>query len=564
MPVICRLLLALAWVPVPALAQSSASDSLDVVLLGGKVVDGTGSAWFRGDLGIRGGRIARLTPAGVLRNAPARLRLDVHDLVVAPGFIDIQAHSRDAATTGDGRVVSKITQGITTEIFGEGWTNAPVNHLTVNVAEDTPSLRSEFEKPDGFGRWLDAMGRHGVAVNVGSFLGATTVRSYVKGMSQGAPTPAELDTMRAVVRRAMEDGAFGVASAIIYPPGAFAGTEELIEMAKAMAPYGGVYISHIRSEGDHFLEALDEAIRIGREGGVPVEVYHLKAMGQRNWPKIKLAIRKIDSARAAGIDVQANMYPYIATGTAWTACLPPWSSADGKLFDNLRDPKVRAKIRAEMVAPTVSWENNCALSGAQGMLIVATRKPENARFAGKRLAEIARMQGKAWPDALLDLILSEGQVGEAVYFMMSEENVALQMQQPWIKFGTDAGGLDPDSAKGLEHPRAYGSFPRILGRYVREQRVLKLEDAIRKLSSAVATRLSIPDRGLLREGFAADVVVFDPATVADRATFERPHQLSAGIQHVFVNGVAVVRDGKVTGAKPGEVVRGPGARAPKS
>jgi dihydroorotase/N-acyl-D-amino-acid deacylase len=256
------------------------------------------------------------------------------------------------------------------------------------------------------------------------------------------------------------------------------------------------------------------------------------------------------------------MYPYIATGTAWTACLPPWSSADGKLFDNLRDPKIRAKIRGEMVAATVPWENNCALSGAEGMLIVATRKPENARFAGKRLSEIARAQGKHWADALLDLIVSEGEVGSAVYFMMSEANVALQMKQPWIKFGTDAGGIDPDSAKGLDHPRTYGSFPRILGHYVRELHVMALEDAIRKLSSAVATRLSIPDRGLLREGFAADVVVFDPATISDRATFERPHQLSVGIKHVFVNGVAVVRDGAVTGAKPGAVVRGPGAKSP--
>ncbi|MEO8452432.1 MAG: amidohydrolase family protein, partial [Gemmatimonadota bacterium] len=323
--------------------------------------------------------------------------------------------------------------------------------------------------------------------------------------------------------------------------------------------YGGVYISHIRSEGDHFLEALDEAIRIGQEGGVPVEVYHFKAMGRRNWPKIPLAIRKIDSARASGLDVQADMYPYVATGTGWTACLPPWASADGKLFANLHDPKIRAKIRAEMVAVRTSWENNCALSGADGMLVVATKKPENQRFAGKRLSEIAVMMKKPWADALLDLLVSEGEVGGAVYFMMSEPNVELEMQQPWIKFGTDAEGMDPETAKGLTHPRAYGSFPRILGHYVRERKVMGLEEAVRKLSSAVATRLSIPDRGLLREGFAADIVVFDPATIVDRATFDRPHQLSIGMKHVFVNGVAVVKDGVVTGAKPGKALRGRGA-----
>lgn len=537
-----------------------AVDTFDVVLLNGRIVDGTGAAWYRGDLAIRNGRIASLVPAGLLRSAPARVRLDVAGQVVAPGFIDIQAHSRGALLTGDGRVVSKITQGITTEILGEGWTNAPVNDRTLNASDDPPALQASFRTPDGFARWLAAMERHGIAVNVGSFLGATTVRSYAMGMSQRAPSPAELDTMKAVVRRAMEDGAFGLASALIYPPGTFASTTELVALAQAMAPFGGIYISHIRSEGDHFLEALDEALRIGKEGNVPVEVYHLKAMGRRNWSKVPLAIRKIDSARAAGQDIQANMYPYVATGTAWTACLPPWASADGKLFENLHDQATRAKIRAEMVAPSATWENNCALSGAEGMLIVDTLKTVNRPYSGKRLSEIARMQGKAWPDALLDLLVSEGQVGGAVYFMMSEPNVELEMKQPWIKFGTDAGGLDPDSATGLDHPRTYGSFPRILGHYVREQRVMPLEEAVRKLSSAVATRLAIPDRGVLREGFAADVVVFDPATIADRATFERPHQLSVGMSHVFVNGVSVVRDGQVTGAKPGVILRGRGAR----
>jgi dihydroorotase/N-acyl-D-amino-acid deacylase len=542
----------------PLLAQNQAP--YDLVILHGRIVDGTGAAWFKGDLAIRGDRIVRLVPAGLLDQAEARLKLEAKGLIVAPGLVDIQAHSREALLTGDARVISKITQGITTEILGEGWTNAPINDQTETASQDPESLRAEFKKVDGFRRWLKAMEDRKIAVNVGSFVGATNARSYAMGARQGTPTAAELDTMRSVVRRAMEDGAFGLASALIYPPAAFASTAELVELAKVIRPYGGTYISHIRSEGDHFLEALDEAIQIGREAQVPVEVYHLKAMGRRNWPKIPIAIRRIDSARAAGIDVQANMYPYIATGTGWTACVPPWASADGKLFANLRDPSVRARIRAEMVAPRTSWENNCALSGADGMLIVATEKPENQRFAGKRLSEVARSTGKAWPDALLDLILSEGKVGSAVYFMMSEPNVELQMKQPWIKFGTDAEGLNPETARDLTHPRAYGSFPRILGHYVRDRRVIPLEDAIRKLTSAVTTRLSIADRGVLREGLLADIAIFDPATVADRATFERPHQLSVGMVHVLVNGIPVIQSGKLTGAMPGRAVRGAGAR----
>jgi dihydroorotase/N-acyl-D-amino-acid deacylase len=404
------------------------------------------------------------------------------------------------------------------------------------------------------------MERHGVSPNVGSFLGAGTVREYVKGMALGEPTPAELDTMRAVVRRAMEDGALGVASALIYPPGNFAGTAELIEIARAMAPYGGVYVTHMRSEADHLLEAIDEAIRIGREGGVPVEIYHLKAAGRRNWPKAALAVAKIDSARAAGLDIQANMYPYTAAGTGLSSCLPPSASADDKLLDNLRDPETRARIRAEAMQQTTDWENLCQLATPDGVLVLDVRKPENQAYAGKRLSEIAAAMGKDWLETAMDLLVSEEHRIFTVYFLMSEDNVSLQLRQPWLKFGSDAGGEDPDSSRGLVHPRAYGTYPRIVGKYVRDEGVLTLEDAVRKATSAVATRLSIQDRGILREGFFADVVVFDPARIADQATFEQPHQLSAGVRDVFVNGVAVVRDGRHTGAKPGRVVRGPGYR----
>lgn len=530
----------------------------DLIIEGGRVVDGTGAAWFHGDVGVRGGRITALTPAGMLARARAAERVDARGLVVAPGFIDIQSHSRDGALDGDGRLVSKVTQGITTEIMGEASTNAPQNALTGG------SRRHDFSGPRGFDRWLRAMEAHGVSANVGSFVGATTVRMYAKGMAQGAASPAELDSMQMVVRNAMEDGAFGVASALIYPPGNYAGTEELIELARAMAPYGGVYITHMRSEADAWLQAIDEALRIGREGGVPVEIYHLKAGGRRNWHKTGPAIAKIDSARAAGQDVQANMYAYIAGGTGLSACLPPWASADGRLIDNLKDPATRARIRAEVDRIQDEWENLCQLATPDGVLVLGLLKAENRVHAGKRLSEIATALNRPWQEAIMDLLISEEQRIGTIYFMMSEENVRTKLRQPWIKFGTDAGGVDPDSARGLTHPRAYGNYPRILGKYVREEAVLTLEEAVRKASSAVATRLSITDRGLIRPGFWADLVVFDPATVGDRATFEQPHQLSVGIRDVFVNGVGVVRNGTHTGAKPGRVVRGPGfgARAP--
>jgi len=536
----------------------------DLVISGGRVVDGTGAPWFYGDLAIRGDRIARVAPAGLLRDAPARERLDARGMVVAPGFIDIQGQSGGSFLFGDGRDVSKVTQGITTEILGEGGTPAPANDRTVGDLSRLPpehqAVVRQFMTPRGFSRWLEAMERHGVSPNVGSFLGAATVREYVKSMALGEPTPAELDTMRAVVRRAMEDGALGVASALIYPPGNFAGTAELIEMARAMAPYGGVYITHMRSEADQLLEAIDEAIRIGREGGVPVEIYHLKAGGLRNWPKAAQAIAKIDAARGTGLDVQANMYPYIAGGTGLSSCLPPWAAADDKLLDNLRDPAMRAKIRAEVMRQMTDWENLCQLATPDGVLVLGLLKPENQVHAGKRLSEIAAALGKDWLETVMDLLVSEEQRIGTIYFMMSEDNVKLQLRQPWLKFGTDAGGADPDSARGLTHPRAYGTYPRILGKYVRDEGVLTLEDAVRKATSAVATRLSIQDRGLLREGFYADVVVFDPTTIADRATFEQPHQLSAGVRDVFVNGVGVVRGARHTGAKPGRAVRGPGYR----
>ena len=539
----------------PSTSPTPVSGGYDVVIENGRVVDGTGSAWFYGDIGIRGGKIATIVPRGLLAKATATERVNAAGLVVAPGFIDIQSHSRDAFLDGDGRVVGKITQGITTEIMGEAGTNAPQNQGT------GIDPKHDFTGPRGFDHWLTAMKTHGVTPNIGSFVGASTIRMYAKGMAQGAATPAELDTMRAVVRNAMEDGAFGIGSALIYPPGNYASTEELIEINKASAPYGGVYITHMRSEADAWLQAIDEALRIGREAGVPVEIYHLKAGGQRNWHKTSSAIAKIDSARAAGQDIQADMYSYVAGGTGLSACLPPWASADGKLFSNLKDPATWAKIRAEMDRVQDEWEALCQLGTPNGVLVLGLNKPENQKYVGKRLDEIAQMMGKDWEETVRDLLISEEQRIGTVYFMMSEENVKTKLKQPWMKFGTDAGGSDPDSAKGLTHPRSYGNYPRILGKYVRDEKVMPLEEAIRKMSSAVATRLSIGDRGVLKNGMWADIVVFDPDTIADKATFEKPHQLSVGMKYVLVNGVTVVRDGKHTGAKPGMIVRGPGYRA---
>jgi N-acyl-D-aspartate/D-glutamate deacylase len=552
--------------PTPAVTAPSGG-SYDVVITNGRVVDGTGAAWHYGDVGLRGDRIVAMTPRGMLAGAPAKQRIDATGLVVAPGFIDIQGQSGGSFLFGDGRDVSKVTQGITTEILGEGSTPAPVNpaRLQDNLPRDPAraTVARSFAEPHGFRNWLEAMVAHGIAPNVGSFVGAATVRVYAKQETMGAPTSEEVDTMRSVVRRAMEDGAMGMASALIYPPGNYATTGELVEEAKAMAPYGGVYISHMRSEADKLLEATDEAIRIGSEGGVPVEIYHLKAAGKANWGKESQLIAKIDSARAAGLDVQADMYPYTAGSTGLSACFPPAASEGGKLQERLESPQERAKIKEEVLHQTSDWENLCTQAGPEGVLLVGFQKDSNKKWAGKRLSEVADAMGTDWVTAAMDLVESDSSRVGTVFFLMSEDNVELQLRQPWIKIGTDAGGMDPDSARArgeLTHPRSYGTYPKILGQYVREGHVLTLEDAIRKMTSAVATRLSIPDRGVLRPGFYADLVVFDPRTVRDTNSYEDPHRISVGMKHVFVNGVEIVRDERATGAKPGRVVWGPGVR----
>jgi dihydroorotase/N-acyl-D-amino-acid deacylase len=416
--------------------------------------------------------------------------------------------------------------------------------------------------PHGFDAWLRALQEHGVSPNIGSFVGASTLREYGMGLHMGAATGAALDSMRAAMRRAMEDGAFGLGSALIYPPGNYASTEELIEIAKAMAPYGGLYITHMRSEADKVLEAMDEALRIGTEGGVPVEIYHLKAAGVQNWSKEPAMIAKIDSARAAGLDVQANMYPYTAGGTSLAACFPPRFDADGRLQQNLADPAMRAEIRKEFAHPTSYWESLCEQATPQRVLLTTLRAPQNQKWSGHRLSEVAAGTGKDWLETLMDLVGSEPQGIGTIFFLMNEDNVRLQLRQPWMKFGTDAAGYDPDSTHESVHPRSYGTYPKILGRYVRDYKWLTLEDAVRKMTGATAARLSIRDRGELKEGWNADIMIFDPNTIIDKATYEQPHQLSVGMKYVLVNGVPVVDDGKVTGAKPGRVVRGPGYGLP--
>jgi dihydroorotase/N-acyl-D-amino-acid deacylase len=534
----------------------------DVVIANGRVVDGTGNPWYYADVAIRGDRLAAIAPPHALDGVSAATRVDAKGLVVAPGFIDMQGQSATAFTAGDGRAISKTTQGITSEILGEGDTPAPASEkiLALVPPGDTASIRvmRSFGGEHGFGAWLDAMQQHGVSVNVGSYIGAATVRSYAMGAAPGAPSPAQLDTMRRVVRDAMRDGAFGIASALIYPPGSYAGTAELTEMARAMSPLHGTYITHMRSEGDSLLEATDEAMRIARDGNVPLIIYHLKAAGPSNWSKEPALLAMIDSARSAGQDVTATMYPYPASSNGLASCVPAYVSANGKLLENLRDATKRARIAREMTDASLGISADCQGISPDKIMVVGFSRPEFRKYEGKRLSEIAQSMGTSWQDAVIDILLGGDSPGR-VTFSMDEANVAMEMRKPWMMFGTDAEAWNPaDSLQGLTHPRAYGSFPRILGRYVREQHTLTLEDAIRKMTSLPADRLGLRERGQLRAGFFADVVVLDPASVIDRATYDRPHQLSVGIRDVFVNGVPVVKDGAVTGAKPGRALRGEG------
>jgi N-acyl-D-aspartate/D-glutamate deacylase len=543
----------------------------DVLITGARVIDGTGNPWIYADVVLEGERIADIAPPGTVDRSTVGTVIEADGMICCPGFIDIQSHSIVPFLT-DRRSISKVTQGITTEILGEGWTPAPFGgeidapfsiSLVHHVEEDAEYWDKLGRTWTRFGHWLSDLEGRGVSVNVGSFLGGGSLRKYGMGERMGEPDERALALMRKATRESMEDGAFGIATALIYPPGSYAGTDELVEVMKIVAEHHGVHITHIRSEGDEIYEGLAEAIEIAERSGVATEIYHLKAAGHENWDKMPTVIERITEARDRGLDIGADMYPYDGSGTGLAACLPPWASADGKRYENLRDPEMREKILAEMRNPQGNWENLGARSGPEKVLLAEFSKPENKKYQGRFLADVADELGMDWHEAIVHLLADEGHDIFTMYLMISEDNLALQFQQPWIKFGTDAGGVDPEveSKRRLVHPRAYGTYPRILGRYVREKGYMTWEDAIRKASSAVADRLGLRDRGLLRAGMYADVVVFDPETVIDKATYTDPHHLSIGIRDVFVNGALVLRNGEHTGAMPGRRVNGPGYRS---
>lgn len=533
------------------------------LISGGRIIDGSGNPWFYGDVLLNGERIEAVLSRGQSAGVDAQ-RVDASGMVVSPGFIDIQSHSIIPLMV-DGRCLSKITQGVTTEIMGEGWTPAPFGgriDAPIPRGFGNIDLQEWSEQAAGwtrFGDWLDAFVERGVSPNVGSFLGGSSLRRYAKGMDMGPADADERAVMARVMAESMEDGALGVSFALIYPPDAYMETDEIVDVCKVVARHHGVYITHMRSEAETLLEALDETLEVGRQSAVNIEIYHLKAAGQRNWHKMPEVIHRIDAARAEGLDVTADMYPYPASGTGLSSCLPPWAQEGGKLYEKLAEPDERARIRAEVLNPSGNWETMLDEAGPEGVMPVGLSQPENQQYVGKRLTEIAEMRRQEPVDAIMDLLLSEEQRISTIYFGMSEENIELQLQQPWIKISTDAGGMDPGWAKanGPTHPRAYGTYPRVLGHYVRDRNVIPLEDAIRKMSSAVADRLGLRDRGLIRPGAYADVLVLDAGEIRDNATFEDPHQLSTGVRDVWVNGTRVVGAGDHTGAMPGQFVKGP-------
>ena len=528
-----------------------------------RIIDGTGNPWRYGDLLLQGDHIESVAPPGSIPAANCADVVDASGLVACPGFIDIQSHSILSLMI-DGRSLSKITQGVTTEIMGEAWTPAPVAGRHTDPMENSilpmPISDEWHEKIRGwtrFGDWLRDVEAAGVSPNIGSFLGGGTLRHVGKGMEMGRPSTDELELMRRTMADAMEDGAFGVSYALIYPPDSYTDTDELVEICKVVSRNNGLYITHMRSESDKLFEGLEEALNIGRCADLPVEIYHLKASGTANWHKMPSTIARIEEARAQGVDVTADMYPYDASGTGLSSLLPTWTAADGRFFENLAEPAVRARIRAEMLEGAENQKRPTTRGGAAGVIPVGFRKEENRTYVGMNLAQIAAERGQDWLDCAIELLCSEGQRIGTIFLSISEQNLRSQLPLPWIKIATDAAGLDPAWAAGLgpTHPRAYGTYPRVLGAYVREQRLLTLEDAVRKMTGAVADRLGLSKRGHLRAGYYADVVLFDPQTIGDRATFADSHLLSVGVQDVWVNGERVLRNGAHTGATPGQFVK---------
>jgi len=542
-----------------ATSVSIIAADFDVFIKNGAVYNGTGSEAQHVDLAIRGDRIAGV---GDYKNAKAKTVIDAGGLAVAPGFINMLSWSTESLIQ-DGRSQSEIRQGVTTEIMGEGESMGPMNdRVREFMLKQQADIKYDITWKT-LAEYLQFLEKRGISCNVASFIGATTIRQNVIGFDDRPPTPQELDQMRELVRKEMEAGALGIGTSLIYPPAFYAKTDELIELCKVAAKYKGKYISHMRSEGNQLLEAFDELLRISREAGIPAEVYHIKAAGQKNWGKIDNLLSRIESAQKEGLNIRANMYTYTAGGTGLDACFPPWTEDGGypALFKRLRDPATREKIKAEVKIDSDKWENLYLSAGSPDRIILVGFKSEKLKpLTGKSLAEVAKIRGKDPIDTAMDLVAEdESRIG-AVYFMMSEENVKKEIAKPWISFGSDEASQAPEGVflKSNPHPRAYGNFARVLGKYVRDEKAIALAEAIRRLSALPATNLGLDHRGFLKEGMFADVVVFDPATIADHATFEKPQQYATGVKHVFVNGTQVIKDGEHTGAKPGRALWGPG------
>jgi dihydroorotase/N-acyl-D-amino-acid deacylase len=540
-------------------AEPGLRQSFDLVITNGHIVDGTGSPWYSGDVGIRDGRIAAI---GNLSQAERKRTIDAHNMVVAPGFIDMLGQS-ELTILVDPRLPSKIYQGITTEITGEGGSPAPLNdaivqadHLDYAHLKISPDWRTLRE-------YLSRLERQGLGINLATYVGATQVRRMVLGDADIQPTPAQLDQMKALVRDAMQDGAVGLSTALEYAPAPYAKTDELIALATEAAKLGGIYATHMRDESDSVLIAIDEALRIGREAQIPVEIWHIKVAGKANWGRMPEVVAKINGARAQGMDITADTYAYTAWFNSFSAFIPPWAhdGGDARLVERLKDPATRARIKKDMLTPSKDWDNEWQeIPGPEAILIGVVQNPKLLPLEGKRLSDVAKIWNKDPMDALFDLLIEDNAFTEVAVFGMSEPDVALALEQPWVSIDNDSSGTSPDGILGQEHPhpRAYGTFPRILRMYVREEKKLTLEDAIRKFSSLPAQRMRLTDRGVLKQGMWADVVIFDPANVRDLATFESPNQLSQGMVYVLVNGVPVIDQEKITGALPGKVLRGPG------
>jgi N-acyl-D-amino-acid deacylase len=538
---------------------ATSTEPFDIVIVNGHVMDGTGSPWYSGDIGIRAGHIAAI---GNLASAPRKQTIDAQGKVVAPGFIDMLGQS-ELTMLVEPKVPSKIFQGITTEVTGEGNSAAPVN--AAMIAADRAGYEHLHIQPDWttFRDFFTRLERHGMGINLASYVGATSVRRMVLGDADVQPTPDQLARMQALVDHAMEDGAVGVSSALQYAPAPYAKTEELIALAGEAAKYGGIYATHMRSEGDAEPAAIDEAVRIGREAHIPVEIWHLKAAGKSNWGHMPQIVAQIDAAREAGVDISANTYAYTAWFNTFSAFIPPWAhdGGDEKLIERLKDPATRARIRKDMLSTAGTWDNEWQeIPGPEAILVAVVQNPELMPLQGKRLSEVAALWKEDPIDALCDLLIKDNAFTEVAVFGMSEPDVVLALKQPWVSVDNDSQGTSPEGLLGQEHPhpRAYGTFPRILRKYVREEHALTLEDAIRKFTALPAQRMRFTDRGVLKQGMSADVVIFDPATIRDLATFEQPNQLSQGMEYVLVNGVPVIAAGKMTGALPGRVLRGPG------